>query len=88
MVSDTISAARMIVEEALHAAGLNPHDFRLRDKVILSISGTIDGMLNYAQSPDASGIDRTVAVSNVETSSEASGNISPNTYEKMSNLIL
>jgi hypothetical protein len=43
-----ISAERAIVVDAMTALGLDPNDWRTRDKLIVAISPRVTGMLNYA----------------------------------------
>ena len=41
------SAARRVAVDCMFALGLDPSDFKTRDKIITGISDRIDGMLNY-----------------------------------------
>lgn len=42
------SVSRVIAIEAMTALGLDPHDFRVRDKVIMAISTTVDRCMDEA----------------------------------------
>lgn len=41
------SVARMIAIDAMCAIGLDPHDFKLRDKIISGIVTRVDGTLDF-----------------------------------------
>jgi len=47
-----LSVARNVAEQAMLAAGIDPSDFRLRDKVVLAIDGTIRESLDEVSKQD------------------------------------
>ena len=49
MVAPYESAARHIATKAMISLGLDPDDFRTRDKIITGISAEVTNMLNQAE---------------------------------------
>ena len=43
----SISAARVIAEDVMTELGMDPNDWRTRDRIIATVSPTLTGMLNY-----------------------------------------
>ncbi len=50
-----VSASRAIAVTAMLALGMDPGDWRTRDKLILAILPQVDGMLDYVQAAEREG---------------------------------
>lgn len=49
---ESVSVSRLVAVDAMRALGLDPNDFRTRDKIIMAISGTINAAMDTACGDD------------------------------------